>query len=191
MPTSTQAWLQLFTNASNNFGPQSKALAETAAAIYSSDYGIFEIIGLLVTIALVVGIAIHMSRLNWIKSRVNRYRHAILNADPAREQTKKSWKEIERHFFAGDENDLKVAVIEADKALDNALRNAGVIGANLGDRLKKVKSAQLPNIEDVWQAHKLRNQIAHEDAMSLKRDLAEKALTIYKTALENLGALGK
>ena len=109
-----------------------------------------------------------------------------------RNKSNAPWNDIkERHFFAGDENDLKVAIIEADQALDNAMRNAGVLGTNLGDRLKKVKPSQLPNIEDVWQAHKLRNRIAHEGDMVIKRDVAERALTVYREALESLGALKK
>jgi len=35
-----------------------------------------------------------------------------------------------------------------------------------------------------------RNQIAHEPDFKLKRDLAERALGIYETALKNLGVLG-
>jgi hypothetical protein len=54
-----------------------------------------------------------------------------------------------------------------------------------------VRSGQLPNVEAVWQAHKLRNQIAHDGSLSLKRDLAERALTVYETALEHLGVLEK
>jgi hypothetical protein len=56
-------------------------------------------------------------------------------------------------------------------------------------RLKKVSTAQLPNVDDVWQAHKLRNRIAHEADFALKRDLAERALTVYEQALEHLGVL--
>ena len=41
----------------------------------------------------------------------------------------------------------------------------------------------MPNLNELWQAHKLRNQIAHEPNFKLKRDLAERALGIYETAL--------
>jgi hypothetical protein len=186
-----QSILNFLTARASAFSADGFLVGQTAAAIYASHYGIFEIIGLLLTIAFAIGAVIHAKRLNWFKSRMDKWRHVVLNADPAREQTKRSWKDIERHFFAGDDNDLKIAIIEADKSLDNALRNAGVMGATLGDRLKKVRPAQLPNVEEVWQAHKLRNQIAHEDTMVLKRDVAERALTVYKQALQTLGALDK
>ena len=166
-------------------------MEKTAIAIFTTHLTVFEALGVLITIGLVVGTAVIMARLKWLQSRVDRWRHVILNADMSREQTKRTWKDVERHFFAGDENDLKIAIIEADKALDNALRNAGITGATLGDRLKRLKPNQLPNLDNVWQAHKLRNQIAHDAEMSLKRDAAERALTIYRAALETLGALEK
>ena len=59
----------------------------------------------------------------------------------------------------------------------------------LGDRLKKIKPAQLPEIDAIWQAHKLRNQIAHEQDFKLKRDLAERTLGIYEKALRELKVL--
>jgi hypothetical protein len=55
--------------------------------------------------------------------------------------------------------------------------------------LKNIKSEQLSNLDQVWQAHRLRNQIVHEPAFKIKRDLAEKALTIYEETLKNLGLL--
>ena len=82
-----------------------------------------------------------------------------------------------------------MAVMEADNILNDALQYAGVHGVNLGDRLKNIKRGEMPNIEDVWEAHKLRNEIAHGTGFSLKRDTAERALEAYEVALKNLGAL--
>ena len=49
----------------------------------------------------------------------------------------------------------------------------------------------MPNLEEVWQAHKLRNDIAHETNFVLKRDAAERALESFKVALKNLGVFDK
>ena len=45
-----------------------------------------------------------------------------------------AWAMSQKHFFAGDANDLKMAVVEADNILNDALRYAGIRGINLGDR---------------------------------------------------------
>ena len=78
--------------------------------------------------------------------------------------------------------------MQADNVLNDALRYAGIRGSTLGDRLKNIKRGQIPNLEDVWAAHKLRNDIAHGTNFPLKRDTAERALEAYETALKNLGA---
>ena len=188
MPTSTTAILKILATRGTT---QANSFAASASAIYDNNLTLFEVASVLVTIALIVGIVMLVIKTNWLKSRVARWRHVLLHSDLSKVQAKRSWEDIERHFFAGDENDLKIAVIEADRILDNALRNAGILGTSLGDRLKKMKPAQLPNLDDVWQAHKLRNRIAHEGDLAIKRDVAERALTVYREALESLGALGK
>lgn len=82
----------------------------------------------------------------------------------------------------------QLAIMNADKLLDSALRERGVAGETMGERLKNVKT-QLSGIEGVWRAHKLRNRIAHEDAVQVSQRQANEALKIFKKALTDLGAL--
>lgn len=53
-----------------------------------------------------------------------------------------------------------MSVLEADTVLHQALKAAGGRGA-MGDCLKQFKG-RLSNEQAVWEAHKLRNRIAHE-----------------------------
>jgi hypothetical protein len=186
MPTST---IQNLTAQGAILTERVKDAADLGAGIFMSHLIILEIVGFLVAAAFVAGTIDIIIKTGWFDQRVKKARTALLTTETSRRQAARSWSTIERHFFAGNDNDLKVALIEADKLLDEALRNAGVFGTTLGDRLKKVRPALLPNIEEVWQAHKLRNQIAHEGNFSIKRDTAERALTIYKNALQSLGAI--
>lgn len=80
------------------------------------------------------------------------------------------------------------AIVSADKLLDSALRDRGVAGTNLGERLKNAKP-YLSNIDSVWRAHKLRNHIAHDDGAKVTQRQASDALKIFKRALTDLGAL--
>jgi len=45
------------------------------------------------------------------------------------------------------------------------------------------------NANNVWTAHKLRNQIAHEPDVRLDYDGARRALTAFKQALKDIGAI--
>ena len=98
--------------------------------------------------------------------------------------------------FLGIENKLQkdnvpsysMAIIEADKLLDKALNEMGVAGKTMGDRLKK-SGDKFTDINAVWRAHKLRNAIAHESDLEIGYKQATTALSIYKQALKDLGAI--
>lgn len=80
------------------------------------------------------------------------------------------------------------AIMNADKLLDSALRDRGVAGETLGERLKNAKP-YLSNIDGVWRAHKLRNRIAHDEAVTVSKRQANETLKVFKRALIDLGAL--
>lgn len=79
-------------------------------------------------------------------------------------------------------------VIDADKLLDKALCEMGVPGRTMGDRLKK-SGDKFSQINAVWYAHKLRNQIAHEHGFRLEYKQAKHALNTFRQALKDLGAV--
>lgn len=80
------------------------------------------------------------------------------------------------------------AIVSADKLVDSALRERGIAGETMGERMKNGK-AHLTNIDSVWRAHKLRNRIAHEDNVQVSKRQANEALKVFKKALIDLGAL--
>lgn len=80
------------------------------------------------------------------------------------------------------------AIMNADKLLDSALRDRGVAGVTLGERLKNAKP-YLSNIDGVWRAHKLRNRIAHDESVTISKRQANETLKVFKRALIDLGAL--
>ncbi len=81
-----------------------------------------------------------------------------------------------------------LAIINGDKLLDKALIEMGAPGKTMGERLKKV-SGKFTDVNGVWRAHKLRNALAHEPDFEVSWRQANNAVTIYKQALKDLGAL--
>lgn len=79
-------------------------------------------------------------------------------------------------------------IIEGDKLLDKAMIEMGIPGKTMGDRLKR-SGDRFSNLNAVWRAHKLRNAIAHESGFEISYKQAFNALTIYKQALKDLGAI--
>ncbi len=169
--------------------PQAQAVGSSARAVYFSHLTELQVISLIVSAAFIAAIIYIAMKTGWVRLRIDRFQDVILKTDLPKKQVEKSWNDIERHFFSGDENELKIAVIKADTLLDEALRESGIRGKDLGERLKRISAAEMPNIDNIWDAHKLRNKIAHEINFTMKRDLAERALTVYEEALEQLGVL--
>ena len=89
------------------------------------------------------------------------------------------------------ENELShnAAVVNGDKLLDRAMCEMGVPGKNMGERLKKIGKEKFSQLNAVWYAHKLRNQIAHEHGFSVDYSQAKHALQTYRQALKDLGAI--
>ena len=161
-------------------------LAMSISSIYFSHLTLLETISIFISAILIGFIVYFIVKTGWLALRIDRVQDVILKTNIPKKKAKKTWGAIQEHFFTGGDNDLKIAILEADKVLDDALRGAGIQGNTLGDRLKKIKSSELPDIDAIWQAHKLRNQIAHEKDFKLKRDLAERTLGIYEKALREL-----
>ena len=98
----------------------------------------------------------------------------------------KEWESVLEKMEKEDANSYKLAVIEADKILDNLLKKIGYAGDDMGERLKQITSAQMSNIDEVWQAHRVRNRVVHEPDFQLTRVQAKRAIEIYQRALEDL-----
>lgn len=98
------------------------------------------------------------------------------------------FQDMLNHIESANPNDWKLAIIEADIMLDELLKQRGYTGGSLGERLKSITSQQLESIEDAWQAHKIRNQIAHGGAdFVLTRRIAEETIQQYRRVFAELG----
>lgn len=105
-----------------------------------------------------------------------------------KEEYQTDFLRIENKLTKENELSWNAVVTEADKLLDKALCESGAPGKTMGDRLK-ASGAKFSQLNAVWYAHKLRNQIAHEHNFQLNYNQASHALTTYRQALRDLGAI--
>ncbi len=96
------------------------------------------------------------------------------------------WTKIEAMADKPDST-ARYAVIEADKLLDYALKQRGYPGETMGERLKSADK-DFSYLDDVWQAHKMRNKLVHESEYQADQRLVKRALSQFKTALKDMGA---
>lgn len=105
-----------------------------------------------------------------------------------RQKYQSKWLDIEQKYTPGNHDSQAMAILKADKLLDQALRETGSRGSTMGERMKSRQGAWT-NANAVWSAHKLRNKVAHEESVNLTDQAVQRALASFKQALKDLGAL--
>lgn len=117
-----------------------------------------------------------------------KFESVLTKEEKMKEHYKNHWNEILKHLDSVSENDLKFAIIEADKLIDDILKEKGYQGATISERLSWAKK-EIPSLEQLWQAHKLRNRIVHEANFRLTREETQKAIQSYEKALKEMKIL--
>src|SRR3989344_7783116 len=94
---------------------------------------------------------------------------SILPPEAAKESALGSkWGEIQNHLNSMKEAEWKFAVIEADSLVDSILKVGGYPGDTMGDRLKNIDKTQIVTLDGLWEAHKIRNRLAHDVSYFLR-----------------------
>lgn len=104
------------------------------------------------------------------------------------ERYRVKWLAIEQNLKRDEISSYHLAVLYADKLVDQVLKEKNLKGETMGERMKSASNL-LTKRNDFWTAHKLRNQIAHEPDVVVTYELAQRALASFKQALKDLGAI--
>jgi len=87
-----------------------------------------------------------------------------------------------------DKSTWPLAIIDADKLLDDVLKKSKYKGKTMGERLVAAQRDITTN-DEVWFGHKLRNRLVHETNVKLTEKIVKEALMGIRGALKDLGAL--
>ena len=98
------------------------------------------------------------------------------------------WMNIETKLKRDSEDSYTLCILEADKLLDLALKEKGLSGKTMGERMKQCQG-KWTNGNGVWAAHKLRNRIAHETDVKVDYERSRQALVAFKQGLKDIGAI--
>jgi len=95
------------------------------------------------------------------------------------------WEKIVSYVNSDSPAEWRMAVLDADVILDEIMKKSGYSGESLGERLKQVERSDFITINSAWEAHKIRNQIAHGGTDSLlTQRTAKRAVGLYKIVFE-------
>jgi len=143
------------------------------------------------SIAGIVWIVIQNKRLLQESYTQETVQHAISSSDEVSEEVglQGEWRELRSRLETASDADSPMLIIEADTLVDRALKGMDLPGVTMGERMKALEDQRFAYIQDLWDAHKLRNQIAHEGAKDIHYSDALYAIEKYEKVLRELGVI--
>ena len=95
------------------------------------------------------------------------------------------WERIEGHIASENPGEWRIAILEADIMLEEMLEAMGYLGEGVGERLKQIEKSDFRTLDQAWEAHKIRNQIAHEGVdFHLTEREARRVIGLYKQVFD-------
>jgi len=88
--------------------------------------------------------------------------NALLKEKEKERNANPRWHYIQTLIESPNDSDWRVAIIEADSLMEEALKEKGIAGDTVSELLEGAKESGYRSIQDAWDAHLVRNQIAHE-----------------------------
>ncbi|TSC68525.1 MAG: Uncharacterized protein G01um101456_612, partial [Parcubacteria group bacterium Gr01-1014_56] len=83
------------------------------------------------------------------------------------------------------ESDWRLAILESDIMLGDLLLEQGYRGEGIGERLRDANPLQFNTLDLAWQAHKVRNDIAHAgEGFHLSQREANATIDLYRRVFE-------
>ena len=100
------------------------------------------------------------------------------------------WKYIKGLIESSEQSDWRQAIIEADIMLDELLTKKGYVGNSIGDKLKTANPAHFHTLNDAWEAHKVRNDIAHRGSeFQLTDHIAYRTINHYENVFREFNEI--
>jgi hypothetical protein len=95
------------------------------------------------------------------------------------------WERVKKHLDSENPNEWMLAIIEADIILFDLLRKMGYQGDGVGEMLKRVEKGDMTSLDNAWEAHKVRNAIAHQGAdYVVGQREAKRVVNLYRSVFE-------
>ena len=127
---------------------------------------------------------LQIRRLEWAGFR--RSAHTVVAEDIPR--THLRWNRVLEHASSDDEHQWRLAILEADIMLNELLDLQGYKGETIAEKLKQVSKTNFNSVDDAWEAHKVRNRVAHE-GVEYRIDEREKnhVINLYQRVFKEFG----
>lgn len=123
------------------------------------------------------------------KEKVDHWIDVIGAKDISKRNQLKMWKGIRDDVEKNTPASLRAAVVAADRILEEILKVAGFPGPTLNEKIENATEEQIPNIQELREAHNFTNNIARNSSLVLTQGEARNAIRIYARTFLDLGLL--
>lgn len=171
----------IYYRGSSDFGSITPALA---AYFHTHIVPLVRIIGTIIAALALFGIVHSYTKLSVIKKEEDDIYGAKSPGEDevASVMKNEKWERIIAHVNSSNASDWRLAIIEADIMLDDLLKTLGYHGDTMGERLKSVDKSDMLTLDNAWEAHRIRNQVAHQGAeYPLSDREAKRAIALYES----------
>src|SRR3989344_3486923 len=125
-----------------------------------------------------------------LRRHERRMLHAAQHPVAARDVPKSQlrWGRILEQARGSTEHGWRLAILEADIMLSELLDMQGYKGETMADKMKQVDRASFNTIDAAWEAHKVRNRVAHEGAAhALDQREVRRVISLYEKVFREFG----
>jgi hypothetical protein len=99
------------------------------------------------------------------------------------------WVATTKRFSTGTTEAMRMAIIEADSVADEVLKELGLAGEHMADRLEKLSEEEVQSLAGLWRSHRIRNNIVHSPDFEIAPDEAKRAIDGYEAFLKEVGVI--
>lgn len=146
-------------------------------------------ISLILSAVFIFGIVYSLRKLGKVRKELNLKYHS--GKESISEFTKsdkfinKKWNKVLEYLESQNMSDWKLAILEADILLEQMIDKMGYPGNTLGEKLKNIEKSDFSTIDKAWEAHKIRNTIAHEGAKFLiTQEEARRTIGLFESVFK-------
>jgi len=133
------------------------------------------------TIVFIFGITYSVFEANKINKKMDEELYPDTKEESLDKSVNRKWTRVIKYMESTNTADWQLAILEADIMLDELLETSGYHGDTMSDKLKQVDKSDFNTIDLAWDAHKVRNMIAHEGAdFVLTEREARRVMELYR-----------
>jgi len=135
----------------------------------------------LLTLLLLFVIIYSIVRWTEIKNESDRHIESLIPIDEGQHIENKQWQQVKELIASNNPQSWRIAILEADAMLEDMTKAMNIRGDTLGERLKSIEPSDFLTLQKAWEAHKIRNQIAHQGSrFVLEQRQALLAIQMYE-----------